>query len=189
MMFGCSKKTIDTSYLADYTENPQITNDGKLLVKGDEKQSNKGRVEVIQANFTTKTTMIGPMKVQFFDTKELLVAPDVSMIDYFHELTDEENFHILKAFVSVENTSTEAVQFNPSAGATASSGETWTWQQEVFLDELNGLYEPGQVKKGNIGYILTQDTPPAAFTIESSDVFDLEQDIVSAGAQIKLTLK
>lgn len=185
---SCQNAELDTSYTKDYTSNPHITADAQLVKINDRKSSNKGEIELLQVNLTEKNSMIGPMELQFFDVKELLVEPDVSMLDSFQPLTENTSFLLVKTFVRIKNTSQESVQFNPAAAAKTSTNEKWTWEQEVYLDELNGLYEPGQVKQGNIGFILEKEDAPTTFTLQSSDVFDLEQDIISIGDQIQLKL-
>ncbi|MBQ0139109.1 MAG: hypothetical protein KBT36_07425 [Kurthia sp.] len=188
LLFGCTAKEADTSYLKNYVDNPQITSDAKLIEPNDRQSSSKGSVELTQANFEKQEFTVGPMKLTFYDAKQIQVTPDISMIDYFHVLTTDEEFSIVKTFLSIENMGNELVQFNPAAFATTSTGEQWTWEQEAYLDELNGAYEPGQTKKGNVGFILEKKEKPKNFTLQTSDIFDAKKDIVSSGTKITLPL-
>lgn len=188
LLFGCATKEIDSTYVKDYVKNPQITSDAKLSEPNDQEASSKGVIRLLQANFEQQKFKIGPMKLTIYDTKLLQVEPDVSMLDYFHLLTAAEEFTLVKAFLMIENTSDEHVQFNPASLAISSTGEQWTWEQEAYLDELNGSYEPGQVKKGNVGFILVEKELPHSLTLQTSAVFDEDKDIVSAGTKVVLPL-
>lgn len=189
LLFGCEATPPDTTYTEKYTPNPQMTSDEKLVSKNDTVSSDLGEVQLIQANFEQVHYKIGPLELTFHDVKELAVAPNVSMIDYFHALTTEEQFHIVKTFVTVKNTSDEVVLFNPAAAASVSKEEQWTWEQEVYLDELNGRYEVNQTKQGNIGFILTKSTKPTSVTLQTSDVFNEQQEVISSGKDISLQLQ
>lgn len=189
LLFGCDATPPDISYTENYTPNPQMTSDEKLVSKNDTASSDLGEVQLIQANFEKVHSEIGPLELTFHDAKELVVEPDVSMIDYFHALTTEEQFHLVKAFVTVKNTSDAVVLFNPAAAASVSKEEQWTWEQELYLDELNGRYEPGQTKLGNIGFILTKSTDPTSFSLQTSEVFNEQQEVISSGKEISLQLQ
>lgn len=188
LLFGCSTENIDLSYADDYTENPQITSDLDLVEKEDVKSSAKGTIQLIEANFEQQKTTVEPMKLTIFDTKILQVEPDISMLDYFHVLTTKEEFNIVKAFISIKNTSDQIVYFNPSALVKTDTGEEWTWQEDVYLDELEGAYEPGQTKRGNIGFILTKKKTPTRFILQTTDVFNTEKEKITAGKEITLPL-
>lgn len=187
-LVGCTTEKMNVDYLKEYVDNPHMTSDAKLINIEDKNTSNKGTVKLVQANFKETTLRVGPMKLTFHDVKELLVEPDVSTLDSFAPLTHDKKFHLLKTFVTVENTSKNSLQFNPAVAASTSTHESWTWEQEVYLDELNGLYEPGQIKRGNIGFILQKNAPPTTFTLLTSDVFDLEQEVLATGKEIILDL-
>lgn len=188
LLFGCSNKSVDLSYADDYTENPQMTSDVDLVKKEETQVSAKGNIQLLEASFEQQKTTVEPMKITISDTKILQVEPDVSMLDYFHVLTTNEEFNIIKAFISIENTSDQVVYFNPSAQAKTDTGEHWTWQEDVYLDGLEGAYEPGQKKQGNIGFILTKKKTPSRLILQPTDVFNTEKEKITTGKEITLPL-
>ncbi|MBD5070346.1 hypothetical protein GUF45_01500, partial [Xanthomonas citri pv. citri] len=82
------------------------------------------------------------------------LRPDYSMIDYFHELTHDEEFDFVKVFVDIKNTSTKKVNVAPIALMKTNTGETFDWNKDIYLEELNGELEGGAEKSGNLGFIV-----------------------------------
>lgn len=189
LLTACNEKSPDTAYLKDYTANPQVTSDAKLIEIGDEQTSSKGNVTLVQSNFEQSKLEVGQIKLTFYDVKQLTIEPDVSMIDYFHHLTTEAEFDIVKTFVEVTNTGNSEVQFNPAAAATTSDGHEYTWEDEVFLDELSGTYQAGQTKRGNIGFVLDKSETPRTITLQTSGIFNAQQSQITEGNSIQLLLQ
>ncbi|GEK34155.1 hypothetical protein [Kurthia sibirica] len=193
---GCSesnavkKETPTTAlavnYDADYVDNPQLTSDRTLHKVDEEARSELGLTRIVQAVETQQVQQIGPMKVTFHNLKQLYVEPAYSMIDYFHVLTERENFDLIKTFVTIENTGNKKVHFSPISEA-FTSDQKWNWQQEVYLDNLNADYEPGDIKTGNIGFVLDEKSRPTALTIRTSDVFDATKSSIAQGQSLSLS--
>lgn len=177
-----------TNYDDDYVENPQLTSDRKLHASGEEARSELGLTRVIVANEIVQVEKIGPIKLTFYNIKKLYLEPDYSMIDYFHVLTERENFDIIKTFVTIENTGKKTVHFSPVSEASTST-QQWNWQQEVYLDGLNTDYKPGEKKSGNIGFILTKDEVPAFLTLTTSDVFNTNKKSIEKAQSLTIKKK
>lgn len=157
------------NYMETYIGNPQIPDDRTLLKKGDTIQSDKGFMTLKKANFYKQVIDIDDIRLTVYDTKQMHLEPTYSMIDYFHSLTEAESFDIIKAFVTVENRGTETVNFSPVETVTHAK-TTQTFEHDIYLDKITGLIKPGELKQGNIGYIV--QTNATAFEIQTSAVYN-----------------
>ncbi|HSO56847.1 MAG TPA: hypothetical protein VLQ66_01315, partial [Paenisporosarcina sp.] len=97
---GCSNNTVasvkekpaNIDYLNDYYSNPQVTDDRTLLKIGQSVSDEKGEATLKAINQVNKTYSDGPIKLTVKDMKLIHLRPDYSLIDYFHVLTQEEEF-------------------------------------------------------------------------------------------------
>ncbi|MBM7699264.1 DUF4352 domain-containing protein [Kurthia huakuii] len=172
-----------TDYAVDYQVNAQIPDDRTLLQSGDTIQAEKGFMTLQQANFKPQTIDVGDIRITIHDVKTIALEPDYSMVDYFHQLTSDTTFDIVKAFVTVENTAQHVRYFSPVATLQAASG-TQTFERDIYLDALNGKLAPGEKKQGNIGYIIHDgDT---SWTVTTSAVFDAHEKELTTPATYTL---
>lgn len=182
MLTGCqqsdSKATseIDTSYAKEYDGNPQIPDDRTLTKQDDAVQAEKGFLTVDAANFQTETVHIGDVTLTIHDTKRITLEPDYSMIDYFHMLTEDSEFTLVKAFVTIENKGDEPVIFSPVAQI-ESTHDTQTYERDVYLDDVTGKLQPNETKSGNIGYIV--DPSVKKWTVQTTSVYDVHEKIIA----------
>lgn len=184
-----NEATNHKDYFKNYQANPQVTDDRTLLKVGDKITDDRGYAKLKNSNFTQKSYDIGEITLTIRDVKQIYLEPTYSMIDYFHTLTHDETFDIVKAFVEVTNNSNKTLHFSPVAILTADTGQKWTWDQDIYLDHLTGKIEPHQTKRGNIGYILKHNSNPVKFVLQTSDVFDKKEQKIANSQKITLTLK
>jgi hypothetical protein len=176
-------------YHKNYQENPQVTDDRTLLNVGDEINDKLGYAKLKKANLKQKSYEIGDITLTIRDVKQIYLEPTYSMIDYFHVLTHDPTFDVIKAFVEITNNSDKTVHFSPVALLTSNTGQKWTWEQDIFLDDLSGTIEPKQTKRGNIGYIIEEPhTSPTKYVLQTSDVFDEKENKIANSKKISLTL-
>ncbi|TYR81354.1 DUF4352 domain-containing protein [Priestia megaterium] len=138
----------------EYQPNPQVTDDRSLQKVGQTHRDGKGEATLKAIKNINQTYKIGSVELTIKEMKSIHLRPDYSMIDYFHVLTHDEEFDFVKVFVEVKNTSSEKVNFAPVALFKTSTGETFDWQKDIYLEELNGELEGNETKSGNIGFIV-----------------------------------
>jgi hypothetical protein len=191
---GCSnnsaspvkEKPANNDYLNDYSSNPQVTDDRTLLEVGQSVSDEKGEATLKAINQVNETYEEGPIKLTVKDMKIIHLRPDYSLIDYFHVLTQEEEFDFVKAFIEIENTSPEKSNFAPIALIETSTGERIDWEKDIYLEELNGEIEGNETKKGNLGFILNSSEDLEWIEITTSDVFNKDEEKIIDSQKIKI---
>ncbi|SES27822.1 protein of unknown function [Gracilibacillus ureilyticus] len=176
---GCSNESEAESkpkekpeYLDGYVLNPQVPDDSMLLEEQESVEDEKGKATLLEINQLDKTYTIGDMELTIRDAKMIHLRPDYSLIDYFHELTHEEEFDFVKVFVEVRNTSDEPRKFAPVAMIETNNEEKISWEKDIYLEGLNEIMQPNESRKGNLGFIVSESEGLSSFQIITSDVFD-----------------
>ncbi|WP_017380600.1 hypothetical protein [Paenisporosarcina sp. TG-14] len=191
---GCSNNTVasvkekpaNIDYLNDYNSNPQVPDDRTLLEVDQTVSDEKGEATLKAINQVNKTYEDGPIKLTVKDMKIIHLRPDYSLIDYFHVLTQEEDFNFVKVFVEIENKYPEKVNFAPIALIETSTGEKFNWESDIYLEDLNGEIEGNETKKGNIGFIVESSNDLEWIEITTSDVFDKDEEKIIESQKIKI---
>ncbi|MCM3574021.1 DUF4352 domain-containing protein [Mesobacillus subterraneus] len=162
----------------DYVPNPQVTDDRTLLSVGETVRDEKGYAKLISYKKMDQRIETGPIEMVVKEAKIIEYHPDYSLIDFFHSYTDEERFTFMKIFVEIENKSEEVLNFAPVAIIESDTGEKKTWEDDIYLEELNGVIRPGEKKAGNIGVIV--ENPDIKSTqITTSKVLSKSEDDIS----------
>lgn len=156
---------------SDYVPNPQVTDDRQLVQVGNTVSDEKGEAELKAYKKLEDRVKVGPVELTIKEVKVIHYRPSYSMVDFFHSYTHDETFDFVKVFVEVENTSGQALNFAPIAQIVTDLGEQRTWEEEIYLEELNGQFEPGEKKAGNLGFII-EKPDIRTFSITTSKVFD-----------------
>ena len=191
---GCSNSSAATAkdkaanldYLIDYDSNPQVTDDRSLLEVGQSVSDEKGEATLKAINQVNQTYEEGPIKFTVKDMKLIHLRPDYSLIDYFHVLTEQEEFDFVKVFIEIENTYTEKINFAPIALIETNTGEKLDWEKDIYLEDLNGEIEGNELKKGNTGFILTSTEDLEWIEITTSDVFNKDEEKIIDSQKIKI---
>ncbi|WP_298831451.1 hypothetical protein [uncultured Planococcus sp.] len=191
LLGGCSEQADSTmavsaagqqneipGYYEDYVLSPQVTDDRMLQEAGQHKRDAKGEATVEAVNMDSETAEVGPVELTLAESKILQLKPDYSLIDFFHSYTHDQEFKVLKMFVEVTNTSDEPVYFAPVALMETAKGETKLWEDDIYLEELNGELAAGETKRGNIGFIVEDGSFDSA-SITTSDVFDSQDNKIA----------
>jgi hypothetical protein len=146
----------------------------------------KGEATLKAINQVNKTYSDGPIKLTVKDMKLIHLRPDYSLIDYFHVLTQEEEFDFVKVFVEIENKYPEKVNFAPIALIETSTGEKLNWENDIYLEDLNGEIKGNETKKGNIGFIVESSDDLEWIEITTSDVFDKDGEKIIESQKLKI---
>lgn len=163
---------------AVYVSNPQVTDDTSLTNIGDSFSDEKGEAVLKAFKKSGEKLTIGPVEMTIRNAKVITYTPDYSLIDFFHGYTHDETFDFVKVFVTIKNNSDHIVRFAPVALLETDSGEKKTWEDDIYLEELNGKLNPGEVKQGNLGFIIEKaDFDSIALT--TSKVFTEKDDEVA----------
>lgn len=159
------------AYYEGYVKNPQVTDDRKLHEEGQSIRDGRGELMLNRVNMKNETHKIGDIELTVQEAKLFHYTPDHSMVDFFHSYTHETDFDMVKLFVEVKNTSDEPLHFAPIALLQTSEEELKLWEDDVYLEELNGEIKAGESKKGNLGFIV-ENPEIDSFIITTSDVFN-----------------
>ena len=83
-------------------------------------------------------------------------------------------------FVEITNTSDETLHFAPVALLETDAEEIKLWEDDIYLEELNGELASGETKQGNIGFII-EEGDIASVNVTTSDVYgDQDNKIAEA---------
>lgn len=173
------------SYYDGYILNPQITDDRALQEPGQRFQDKKGELELKSINKEGETFSIGGIELTIHDAKILEYQPDYSLTDFYHPYTHEEQFPVAKFFVEIKNTTDQPLKFAPAAIIKASADEEKTWEDDIYLEELNGEIAAGESKKGNIG-VLIEQADVKSIVITTSDLFNGNDEKIADAKEIKI---
>jgi hypothetical protein len=145
------------AYYGDYRPNPHVPDDRQLRKPGQVMSDSRGELEVLKATGEQKQLSAGPAELTVRDAKILRYEPDSSLAAHYRKFTHEPEFTLVKLFVEVRNTGEEPVRFDPVAEIVADTGETLLWEEEIYQEGLGGEIVPGELKAGNIGFILREE--------------------------------
>ncbi len=169
-----------------YVPNPQITDDRKLLKVGETVSDEKGKITLKAYKKVDETVNVGPIEMKVTDIKVMHFVPAYSMIDFYHAYTHDEEFDLIKIGVELKNTSKEKIKYTPIAAIKMNSGEHKTWEDDTYLEELIGEIEPGDVKKGNMGFILSKTPEAQSVEVLTSDAVDLDHNVLEQGKHLNI---
>lgn len=195
VLAGCSEETEPVAqaavneeaaaiptYFDGYVLSPQVTDDRSLQKAGQSFRDLRGEIELKAIKTEIPANVVGGIELTVYEAKLLHFKPEYSMIDFFHSYTHETEFGMVKFFVEITNTTEEVLKFAPVAVVETNAGEMKTWEEDIYLEELNGEIQPGETKKGNIGFILEKPSnEPLKFM--TSDVYSVS-DKKLADAQL-----
>ncbi|SEA02003.1 hypothetical protein SAMN05421743_102230 [Thalassobacillus cyri] len=175
-----------------YSNNPQASDDRELKQAGDHIEDENGQLalETIKEGHTVEE--IGPVQLVIEDIKVLNYSPSPDLIDYFHAFSDNEaNFNYIKFTVAVKNTSDQPINFAPVDLLETNAGEKKDFDDDFYLEKLYGKYESGEVKFGNMGFVLndTKVDELKSITITTSDVMDESQGTIAEAKEFEIGLE
>jgi hypothetical protein len=172
--------------IGEYVSNPQVTDDRSLVNVGGTFSDEKGEAELKAVKKVDEEIEVGPITLMVKEVKVLSYRPDYSLIDFFHSYTHDEVFDFVKVFVEIENESNEPLNFAPAALLETDKGEKKTWEDDIYLEELNGKIGPGEKKAGNLGFII-EKSDLKFITITTSKVFDENEKELSGEKVIEVS--
>ncbi|WP_312096020.1 DUF4352 domain-containing protein [Niallia sp.] len=164
-----------------YIPNPQVIDDASLVSAGDFYRDRKGEATLKAIDRQAKSLTIDSIKLTVKDAKLIDYRPAYSLIDFYHTYTHEEQFTFIKFFVEIENLSDKEKNFSPVAFIQTNADEMITWENDIYLEELNGVLNAGERKKGNIGFIV-ENAAIDKIQLSTSDVYN-QQEKQLAGAK------
>jgi hypothetical protein len=197
LLAGCSGKEAAPSavsagslseppaYYEGYAESPQVTGDQTLLAEGETVRDDKGELKLEAVNLEGETQNIGEIELTVQEAKNLRYTPSYGLIDFFHSYTHETEFNVVKLFVEITNTGDEPLRFGPVALLETSAGETKLWEDDVYLEELNGEIAPGETKKGNLGFLI-EKPDVESIVITTSDLFNENGETIVPAQQFNI---
>lgn len=197
LLWGCQNETAQGTATAaslaeapDYTEqyvlSPQVSDDRRLQEPGQKVRDAKGGLELLAADMEARTVKVGEVELTIHETKLLHYTPDYSLIDFYHSYTHDQEFELAKFFVEINNTSSEEVNFAPVALVETESGEVKTWEDDVYLESLNEGLKPGEIKSGNVGFIVEDGAQELKLT--TSKLFAADGELLAPAQAITIDL-
>ena len=172
-------------YYNGYVQNPQVTADKSLTKAGQSIRDDKGEIVLNAANTESGTHRIGGIEMALREAKLFHYKPSYGLIDFYHSYTHDTEFHVVKFFVEIKNATDEPLNFAPVALLETDAGETKLWEDDIYLEELNGEIAPGETKTGSIGFIV-ENPDIDAVTLTTSDLFNSKEEKIQAAEKIEI---
>lgn len=171
-----------------YYNSPQVTDDSTLQKPDQSVTDEKGEATLKTMKQINKVYHFGDIEYTIKEMKLLHYRPDYSLIDYFHPLTEDEEFDFIKISVDIKNHSKEKRSFAPVALFETNTGAKMDWKQDMYLEHLNGELQGNQIKRGSLGFIVdqTKDKDIKWIKILTSDVFNDQQEKLEEAQKIQL---
>lgn len=171
-----------------YYNSPQVTDDSTLQKPGQSVTDEKGEATLKAIKPINSVYHFGEIEFTIKEIKRLHYRPDYSLIDYFHPLTEAEEFDFIKLSVDIKNNSKEKRNFAPVALFETNTGVKMNWKQDMYLEHLNGEIEGNQIKRGSLGFIVDQAESSRIEWIQilTSDVFNEKQERLEEAQKIQL---
>lgn len=174
------------SYYDDYILNPQVSDDRLLQEVGQFSRDHRGELTVKATEHDSHTYKIGDsIELTIREAKILHFKPDYSLIDFYHSYTHDQEFDFVKLFVEIKNTSNQPLKFAPIATMNTNTDELKTWEDDIYLEELNGEIPVNGTKKGNLGFIIEKSNIDS-IEIMTSDVFNKKDELKNEGETIRI---
>jgi len=174
--------------ILSFKDSPQAPDDRELTIKDSQFQDEDGSITLKQFAQVHEEKQTGDISMTISDVKVMQYKPSPDLIDFFHGFTHEETeFPYVRVNVVVKNNSDKPMHFAPVSEITTNQGETVTWEDDFYLENLNGELKPGEEKVGSLGFILETD-PEAleSLTISSSEVLNGKKDKVADGVEFEV---
>ena len=171
-----------------YVPNPQVSDDTKLLTKGQTIQDDKGEVTLNAIASLNKKMTIGPIEMKIKNVKLIKNLPTYSLMDYFHYYTENyENFQFVKVEVEIVNRSNETLHFGPVAHLTTSNKEEKAFKDDFYIEYLGGEIGPNRSKQGAMGFIVEKSSPEIKWVeMTTSDVLNVKHKTIEKAQKIKV---
>lgn len=171
-----------------YYNSPQVTDDSTLQKPGQSVTDEKGEATLKAIKPINEVYHFGDIEYTIKEMKLLHYRPDYSLIDYFHPLTDAEEFDFIKISVDIKNHAKDKLNFAPVARIETNTGMKMDWKQDMYLEHLNGEIEGNKLKRGSLGFIVDQlqDKRIEWIKILTSDVFNKQQERLEEAQEIQL---
>ncbi|MBX0357074.1 hypothetical protein [Halobacillus sp. Nhm2S1] len=175
----------------NYKNNPQAPDDEDLKEVGAKVEDMDGRLTLKAMKQIEKYIEVGPVQMAVKDVKVLNYSPSPDLVDYFHAYThNETNFNYIKFTVAIKNTGEQKVNVAPVEVLETNNGEKLGFKDDFYLEKLKGMYEPGETRVGQMGFVLEHDWEELdSMKIETSDVFDEEGNVLVEGDHLKVNLQ
>ncbi|WP_423407033.1 DUF4352 domain-containing protein [Heyndrickxia sp. MSNUG] len=183
---GAVKASEEPKIPNKYVPNPQVTDDSTLKKAGDTVTDRKGELTLKAIKKVNKHFTLEGIQYTINDIKLIHYVPDYSMIDFFHPYTHEEEFDFVKMGIEIENTSKENYHFAPVALMKVNGSIHKTWEDDFYLEELNGEIAAGQMKKGSVGFIVDELDGLSEIEILSGDLVGADKK--KKASPVRLTI-
>lgn len=183
-----AKKNEDTDIIS-FKDSPQAPDDTELTIKDSQFQDEDGSITLKQFAQVHDKKQTGDVSVTISDVKVMQYKPSPDLIDFFHGFTHEEaEFPYVRVNVVVKNNGDKPMHIAPVSEITTNQGETVTWEDDFYLEKMNGELKPGEEKVGSLGFVLDETDPEAleGLTISSSEVLDAKKDKVADAVEFEV---
>lgn len=181
-----TKKADELKNTDVHVPNPQVTDDSTLKKEGDTFADRKGELTLKSVKNINRILKVEGIEYTINDVKLLHYIPDYSLIDFYHPYTHEEEFDFVKIDVEVKNQYNEELHFAPIAMLKLNSSIHKTWEDDFYLEELNGEIAAGQVKRGSIGFIVGELDEISDIQLLTGDLVGKDQKKIAEPTKLVL---
>ncbi|QFT87254.1 hypothetical protein FIU87_01130 [Bacillus sp. THAF10] len=175
-----------------FLDSPQAPDDLTLKKVGETLEDEDGIITLKQYAEPNETKQLGDITMTIAEVKVMNYRPSPDLVDYFHGLTHEEvEFPYVRVNVKLKNNSDEPLHFAPVAKLSTDQGESVTWEDDFYLEELNGEIKPGEEKVGSLGLIIDESNPEELknLKIQTSEVINGEKKKVEEAQEFSIDFK
>ncbi len=164
-----------------FTDSSQASDDTELTEINKKVEDQDGAITLKKYAKVNKEQQADSISLTIDEVKVLHYAPSLDLIDFFHGYTKQDEFPYVRVNVKIANQGKETVHFNPVSTIKTDQGETVTWEDDFYLEKLNGEIKPGEEKVGSLGFILnkTNSDKLNSITITSSEVVNDQKKSIS----------
>lgn len=169
-----------------HVPNPQVTDDSTLKKEGDTFSDRKGELTLKTVKNVKRILKVEGVEYTINDIKLLHYIPAYSLIDFYHPYTHAEEFDFVKIDVEVKNQYNEEVHFAPIAMLKINGSIQRTWEDDFYLEELNGEIAAGQVKRGSLGFIVEDLDEISEVELLSGDLVGKDQKKIAQPTKLAI---
>ncbi|USK59313.1 hypothetical protein [Peribacillus asahii] len=171
-----------------FIPNRYIPDDLYVTEVGQSITDSKGELTLLAKVTEIAPIVVGPIEFMIKDVKVIRVVPNNSMMNLFQAYTKKQEFDMIKMSVEIHNTSSDTVQFTPVNRLETTDGEQKTEEDNLFLEEMQGAFAGGDVKRGDIGFILDDQAKSTlqGIHIFTSDAVNTNGTVFEQGKEIEI---
>lgn len=173
-----------------YVPNPQIADDRTLTIPGQVANDPKGELTLKSVKQVDELYHFGGVELIIKNIKIMHFIPANSFRDFYLPYTSDNEFDFIKMEIEIINANPNAVNFTPIALLNINE-QQFTWEDDFYLENLNGRIGGGETKIGNLGFIIDDHNGQKVGNktyFMTSDVVGVDKAIINKAIDVEINL-